>query len=65
MEINKAEVDVEGDIDILGGIIGSKVKTNGNIKTRYIEASTIRALGISVSGMRCCMAILRPTAFCR
>lgn len=45
MEINKAEVDVEGDIDIQGGIIGSKVKTNGNIKARYIEASTIRALG--------------------
>ena len=45
MEINKAEVDIEGDIDIQGGIIGSKVKTNGNIKARYIEASTIRALG--------------------
>ena len=45
LEINKAEVDIEGDIDIQGGIIGSKVKTNGNIKARYIEASTIRALG--------------------
>jgi uncharacterized protein len=45
MEINKAEVDLEGDIDIQGGIIGSKVKTKGNIKARYIEASTIRALG--------------------
>ncbi len=45
LEINKAEVDMEGDIDIQGGILGSRVKTNGNIKTRYIEASTIRALG--------------------
>ena len=45
MEINKAEVDMEGDIDIQGGILGSKVKTNGNIKARYIETSTIRALG--------------------
>jgi uncharacterized protein (DUF342 family) len=45
LEINKAEVDIEGDIDILGGIIGSKVKTNGSINVRYIEASTIRALG--------------------
>jgi uncharacterized protein len=45
LEINKAEVDIEGDIDIQGGIIGSKVKTNGNIKARYIEASTVRALG--------------------
>ena len=45
LEINKAEVDIEGDIDIQGGIIGSKVKTNGNIKARYIETSTIRALG--------------------
>jgi len=38
-------VDMEGDIDIQGGILGSKVKTNGNIKARYIETSTIRALG--------------------
>jgi uncharacterized protein (DUF342 family) len=45
MEINKAEVDIEGDIEIQGGIIGAQVKTNGNIKARYIEASTIRALG--------------------
>jgi hypothetical protein len=45
LEINKAEVDIERDIDIQGGIIGSKVKTNGNIKARYIETSTIRALG--------------------
>ena len=45
LEINKAEVNIEGDIDIQGGIIGSKVKTNGSIKARYIEASTIRALG--------------------
>jgi hypothetical protein len=45
LEINKAEVDIEGDIDIQGGIIGSRVKANGNIKARYIEASTIRALG--------------------
>ena len=45
MEINKAEVDIEGDIDVQGGIIGSKVKTSGNIQARYIEASTIRALG--------------------
>ncbi|RPH86685.1 MAG: DUF342 domain-containing protein [Desulfobacteraceae bacterium] len=45
MEINKAEVDIEGDIDIRGGIIGSQVKTNGTIQARYIEASTIRALG--------------------
>ncbi len=45
LEINKAEVDIEGDIDIQGGIIGSKVKTKGNIKARYIETSTIRAWG--------------------
>jgi hypothetical protein len=45
LEISKAEVSMEGDIDIQGGIIGSQVKTKGNIKARYIEASTIRALG--------------------
>ncbi len=45
LEINKAEVDIEGDIDIQGGIIGSRVKASGNIKARYIEASTIWALG--------------------
>ena len=44
LEINKAEVDIEGDIDIQGGIIGSRIKSGGNIKARYIEASTVRAL---------------------
>ena len=45
MEINKAAVDIRGDIDIQGGILGSNIKSGGNIKARYIETSTIRALG--------------------
>jgi uncharacterized protein (DUF342 family) len=44
-EICKAEVEIEGDIIIDGGIIGSKVVCKGNIKARYIQASTIEALG--------------------
>ncbi|HSO72501.1 MAG TPA: FapA family protein, partial [Thermodesulfobacteriota bacterium] len=37
--------DIEGDIDIQGGVIGSRINSGGNIQARYIEASTIRALG--------------------
>ncbi|MBP1713579.1 MAG: hypothetical protein H6Q42_1782 [Deltaproteobacteria bacterium] len=44
-EIYKAEIDVEGDIVIDGGIIGAKIQCRGNLKTRYIHSSQIEALG--------------------
>jgi uncharacterized protein (DUF342 family) len=44
-EIDKATVDIEGDIQINGGIIGSKIASKGNVSARYVEASTIQALG--------------------
>ena len=44
-EINKAEAETGGDATVLGGIIGSKVKTNGNLRARYVQNSTLEALG--------------------
>ncbi|MBI5584851.1 MAG: DUF342 domain-containing protein [Deltaproteobacteria bacterium] len=44
-EIDKAAVDIEGDIQVNGGIIGSKIKSKGTVMARYVEASGIQALG--------------------
>ena len=44
-EIHRAEVQVEGDIVVNGGIIGAKISCKGNLKTRFIQSSTIEAWG--------------------
>ncbi len=44
-EVYKAELEIQGDIVIDGGIIGSKIFCKGNLKARYIHASTIEAWG--------------------
>jgi uncharacterized protein len=45
LEIEKATVEIEGDIQVKGGIIGSKVDCQGKVIARYVEASGIRAGG--------------------
>jgi len=45
MEIHRAEVQVEGDIVVNGGIIGAKIFCKGNLKTRFIQSSSIEAWG--------------------
>jgi hypothetical protein len=44
-EIFRAEVEIDGDIVVDGGIIGSTVSSRGNVKCRFIDASHIRTLG--------------------
>jgi uncharacterized protein (DUF342 family) len=44
-EIFRAEVDVDGDIAVDGGIIGATVSSRGNVKCRFIDASHITAGG--------------------
>jgi uncharacterized protein (DUF342 family) len=44
-EMDNAEVEIEGDIVVQGGIIGSKVKSDGDIKARFIHNSDVEALG--------------------
>ena len=44
-EIFRAEVDVDGDIVVDGGIIGATVSSRGNLKCRFIDASNIVAWG--------------------
>jgi uncharacterized protein (DUF342 family) len=44
-EIFRAEVDVDGDIAVDGGIIGATVSSRGNLKCRFIDASHITAGG--------------------
>ena len=44
-EIFRAEVDVDGDIAVYGGIIGATVSSRGNVKCRFVDASHIVTLG--------------------
>jgi uncharacterized protein (DUF342 family) len=44
-EIFRADVDVDGDIAVEGGIIGATVSSRGNVKCRFIDASHIVTLG--------------------
>jgi len=44
-EILKADVDVVGDITVLGGIIGGRVKSGGNIRAKYVQGATLHAAG--------------------
>ena len=44
-EINNADGDIVGDIIVLGGLNGTRLKTGGNLRARYIHQSTIEAMG--------------------
>ena len=44
-EILKANVEVSGDIVVNGGIIGSNIRTKGNLQAKYARSATIEALG--------------------
>jgi uncharacterized protein len=44
-EIFRAEVDVDGDITVDGGIIGAHVSSRGNVKCKFIDASHIVTTG--------------------
>ncbi|BBO69505.1 hypothetical protein DSCA_34350 [Desulfosarcina alkanivorans] len=44
-EANTAEADIVGNINVLGGVYGSRLKAGGNIRARYIHQSTIEARG--------------------
>ncbi len=44
-EIHNAEVEIEGDIVVSRGIIGSKILTDGSVKAKHIRDTTIDALG--------------------
>ena len=44
-EIFRAEVDVDGDLTVDGGIIGAHVSSRGNVKCKFIDASHIVTTG--------------------
>lgn len=44
-EVYKAELEIQGDVAIDGGIIGSKIFCKGHLKARYIHGCTIEAWG--------------------
>ena len=44
-EILKAQVEVGGDITVLGGIIGANIKCQGNITAKFIRSATIETYG--------------------
>lgn len=45
MEIRGAEVKVRGDVTVSGGIIGTRVIVQGDLKARYIKNATVSAFG--------------------
>ena len=44
-EILKAEVDIQGDVNVLGGIIGGRIKCGGNLRAKYIQGAVIQVEG--------------------
>jgi predicted Zn finger-like uncharacterized protein len=44
-EILKAEIEMNGDIVVYGGIMGATIKTGGNIRAMYVHESRIEAYG--------------------
>ncbi len=66
-EIGKAQIDVSGDVVVYGGILGAKVRSQGNVNAVHIYDSQIEAMGnvvvdkgvvdskISISGKLTCL----------
>jgi uncharacterized protein (DUF342 family) len=44
-EIGKAEIDIEGDVWVYGGILGAKVRSKASVKAMHFHASHIEAMG--------------------
>lgn len=44
-EILRAEIETGGDIEVFGGIIGTTIKTDGNVRARHVREAHIEALG--------------------
>ncbi|MCU0573618.1 MAG: FapA family protein [Syntrophobacteraceae bacterium] len=44
-EIGKAEIDIEGDVMVFGGILGARIRTQASVKGMHIHASHIQAMG--------------------
>jgi len=44
-EIGKAQVDVSGDVVVYGGILGAKIRSQGNVNAVHIYDSRIEAMG--------------------
>ncbi len=44
-EIQKADIAIEGDISVDGGIIGAQITCKGNLRARYIHSSQVEVLG--------------------
>jgi len=50
-EVEKATLDIKGDVEISIGIIGSKIKSMGKVKAKFIKGAKIEAAGdIEASG---------------
>jgi hypothetical protein len=43
--INNAQCDIVSNINVLGGVSGASLKSGGNFRARYIQNSTIEAMG--------------------
>lgn len=44
-EISKAHIEVNGNVTVLGGILGARIKSQGSVSAAHIHASRIEALG--------------------
>ncbi len=44
-EIGKAEIDIEGDIWVYGGILGARVRSRASVKAMHFHACHIEAMG--------------------
>jgi hypothetical protein len=44
-EIGKAEIEMDGDVVVLGGILGARVRSQASVKSMHIHASRIEAMG--------------------
>jgi len=44
-EVGKAEIDIEGDVWVYGGVLGARVRSQASVKAMHIHASHIEAMG--------------------
>lgn len=44
-EIGKADIEVDGEVVVLGGILGARVFTQASVRSMHIHASRIEAMG--------------------
>jgi methyl-accepting chemotaxis protein len=44
-EILEAEIDVDGDVVVLGGVLGANIKAGGNFRGRYVHSANIQVAG--------------------